>query len=172
MPVPNTDCSLLVASAETGGRPIESRAGSAIMPPPPAMASTKPARSPTPARASRISGSSIWCWIGLGQVLEIKPGREAQMIEEGTELTGLFHRPIGGAGDDEAGLALQHDAILEHAQAIGRQGGTGGGDVDHEIGNARGGGSFGGAEAFHRAVFGNPGLGEMLAGDGDILGGD
>src|SRR5690606_37144530 len=62
--------------------------------------------------------------------------------------------------------------ILEHAQAIGRQGGTGGGDVDQEIGNARGGGSFGGAEAFHRAVFGNPGLGEMLAGDGDILGGD
>src|SRR5690606_36583839 len=65
MPVPNTDCSLLVASAETGGRPTESRAGSAIMPPPPAMASTKPASRPTAARASRIRGSSILSWIRL-----------------------------------------------------------------------------------------------------------
>ena len=42
IPVPNTDCNLLVASAFTGGKPAVSSAGIMIKPPPPAIASMKP----------------------------------------------------------------------------------------------------------------------------------
>src|SRR5690554_2342370 len=60
MAVPTTDCTLLVAMAAIGGSPTESSAGRAIRPPPPAMASTKPASMPTPPSASstRMSNST------------------------------------------------------------------------------------------------------------------
>ena len=49
---PNIAWSLLVAMAETGGRPANRRAGTVINPPPPAMASKKPAANATAARMS------------------------------------------------------------------------------------------------------------------------
>src|SRR5690606_32112681 len=58
--VPKLDCTLLVAIASTGGTPAASRAGMAISPPPPAMASTRPAM-----KAASASSSSPNSMIGL-----------------------------------------------------------------------------------------------------------
>ena len=52
---PKLDCSLLVASASAGDSPAHSSAGTVSSPPPPAMASTKPASIPTASRAASIS---------------------------------------------------------------------------------------------------------------------
>ena len=52
MEVPNIDCSLLVASAFTGGSPAKSKAGIMINPPPPAIESMKPVRTAVAVRAA------------------------------------------------------------------------------------------------------------------------
>src|SRR3569833_352763 len=54
-----TPWTLFVPSAAIGGTPAASSAGNPISPPPPAIASTKPASIPAPAKASRTSGSRV-----------------------------------------------------------------------------------------------------------------
>ncbi|MNK65284.1 hypothetical protein D3C87_845720 [compost metagenome] len=56
--VPTLPCTLLVAMAATGFSPTDSRAGSEISPPPPAMASMKPAMTEASPRRAMISGVS------------------------------------------------------------------------------------------------------------------
>ncbi|MNC61748.1 hypothetical protein D3C75_1117110 [compost metagenome] len=50
---------MLVPSTRCGGMPAVSRAGVVSKPPPPAMASMKPATKATRARISRVRGSTV-----------------------------------------------------------------------------------------------------------------
>ncbi|MNL14685.1 hypothetical protein D3C87_1356400 [compost metagenome] len=56
--VPTLPCTLLVAMAATGFSPTDSSAGKEISPPPPAMASIKPAITDASPRRAMISGVS------------------------------------------------------------------------------------------------------------------
>src|SRR5205085_2672300 len=70
MPVPTAPCILLTAIAPTGERPTDSSTGNEISPPPPPMASTKPATTPTRASTKSDWGSST----SLGLLLAGAPG--------------------------------------------------------------------------------------------------
>ena len=57
--VPNVPCSLLVARTSTGPSPVQMIAGTVIRPPPPAMASTRPAKAPTANKSRATSGERL-----------------------------------------------------------------------------------------------------------------
>ncbi|MNP45714.1 hypothetical protein D3C76_1396590 [compost metagenome] len=59
MAEPNVELSLLVPSTRCGGMPAVSRAGVVSRPPPPAMASMKPATKATAARIARVVRSTL-----------------------------------------------------------------------------------------------------------------
>ncbi len=80
--------------------------------------------------------------------------------------------PISLARGDQIGLAFQHHAIIEHAQAVGGQRRAGGGDVDDQLGGADRGRALGGAGAFHNPVVDDAVRGEEVAGQVDVFGRD
>src|SRR6185312_8449578 len=175
MRVPMAPCALLMASAATGGSPTESRTGTEIKPPPAAIASTKPATRPTSARTSNSKGVRInpdSPARGTGEEptraysqLRGDAGRHpADDRHQRLELGAAHRRPVSLARDVKLRLALQDDAILEHAQRIGGKRGARRGDVDDQVGGAGGGRCFGGAGALDDAIFDHAVIGEMAPG--------
>src|SRR5690606_30607064 len=100
-------CSLLVPSAASGGTPAAKRAGSAISPPPPAMASTKPAARPAAPRAARIKGSGTVAG-SLARSPAISLSGDAwQRIRVG----GSGHPPLGARNVDHLGHESRHHEL-------------------------------------------------------------
>src|SRR3954447_10214000 len=73
MPEPNTLCPLFVPSVRSTGTPASRSAGMVRSPPPPAIASTKPAARPTVASNSRICGGiSIALQRGKAGIIQVR----------------------------------------------------------------------------------------------------
>ncbi|MCY1378754.1 hypothetical protein D9M69_664160 [compost metagenome] len=87
MAEPKVELSLLVPSTRCGGRPAVNKAGVVNSPPPPAMASMKPATKATKARMARVERSTLSSK-GMGSAYSAGAERGCG---EGQHLTHLYN---------------------------------------------------------------------------------